>query len=134
MENTITNKLLNLTLYIVVNSKGQFFRAKGYEGSGQSWVDDINKARLYSKLSPARSVVTFYSKNPKLPGPDIFKLSFGSCEIMIEEKERALKAVAKIKKKNEEYNLRIAKRSLEDAIENFKEAEKKLEQERNKLK
>lgn len=50
-----------MTIYLVRNQSGQFFRAKGQSGHGQSWVDDIAKARLYTKIGPAKSTVTFFT-------------------------------------------------------------------------
>ena len=42
-----------MKLYAVRSKDGKYFRAKGYGGYGESWVDDIKNARLYKKLSQA---------------------------------------------------------------------------------
>lgn len=55
-----------LCFYLVVNNKGQFFRAKGYGGGGECWVTDVKKARAYARIGPARACVTFYKKNTKM--------------------------------------------------------------------
>lgn len=55
-----------LRFYLVVNSKGQFFRAKGYSGGGECWVTDVKKARVYGRIGPARACITFYRKNTKM--------------------------------------------------------------------
>jgi hypothetical protein len=67
--------LPQLVLYLVRNRKGKWFRAKGYEGSGDSWVEDINKARIYTKLAQARGRRTFFATNyPDFGVPDIVEL------------------------------------------------------------
>ena len=50
-----------LTLYAVRSQDGKYLRSKGYEGSGECWVTDINKAKLYSKIGPAHSQVTWWA-------------------------------------------------------------------------
>ncbi len=45
-QTDITQKALGLEVYVVQNAQGQFFRAKGYGGSGKTWVDDINQANM----------------------------------------------------------------------------------------
>ncbi len=129
----IQEQIKNLVLFVVVNQEGKFFRAKGYNGYGETWVDDINKARLYAKLGPARSAVTYFANSyPKYGIPDIYRIHVGTCEVMQEEKERAMKAVAKIKKKKEERELDAAKRRLVQAEEAVEIAKQRLISERKK--
>lgn len=74
-----------MTLYLVRNQSGQFFRAKGQSGLGQSWVDDIAKARIYTKIGPAKATVTFYTQNfPKFGTPSIlaFELDVTKATVM----------------------------------------------------
>lgn len=54
----MSEALKKLNFYIVMNSDGQFFRAKGRGGYGQTWVEDPNKARIYAKIGPARAAIT----------------------------------------------------------------------------
>ena len=56
-------KKMKLTLYAIKSKDEKYFRAKGYGGYGKSWVDDINKARLYTTISPAKAQVTFWANN-----------------------------------------------------------------------
>ena len=46
---------MNLELYVVRNKEGKYFRTKGYSGYGDTWVDDIQKAKVYPKIGQARS-------------------------------------------------------------------------------
>lgn len=62
-------------LYVVINSDGHYFRRKGYGGYGDTWVASMNTARVYAKLSQARSVVTFFANSyPQYPTPKIVRL------------------------------------------------------------
>lgn len=86
---------IDLELYVVVNADGKFMRAKGYGGYGESWVDDINKAKIYPKIGPARGRVTWwYTNYPEYGRPIILKLSVKKGEI-IDEEDRVVKAVEK---------------------------------------
>lgn len=127
-QEELNEKIKSLVLYVVVNANGQFFRAKGFSGSGKTWVDDINLARLYAKLGPARSAATFFAKDPYYAVPDIVKINMGSYEVMVEERERALKAVFKIKKQKEQQKVNNAKYHLDIAERNYKAAAKGLEE------
>lgn len=55
-----------LDLFVVKTESGKYFRAKGYNGSGQTFVDDLKKARLYTRLGPARSCVTYFKNYNKM--------------------------------------------------------------------
>lgn len=37
-----------------MNITGKYFRAKGKDGYGKSWVDKIEDARIYTKLPQAK--------------------------------------------------------------------------------
>ena len=55
---------VDLTMYAIQSQDGKWFRAKGYGGAGNSWVDDIKNARIYGKPGPARAqerTVNYYS-------------------------------------------------------------------------
>lgn len=101
-----------LELYVVTNQSGQFFRAKGYGGIGESWVDDIKKAKVYTRLGQARSRVTWFAKNYSSYGiPKIIKLTVTNTD-EINEENRVKKSIDnKIKqdlireKKNKEYRI-----------------------------
>jgi hypothetical protein len=111
-----------LILYAVRNSQGQYFKAKGYGGSGASWVDDINKARIYGRTGGARGTITWFATNhPKYPTPDLIKLTVTGIEVMDEtkrvEKAKQKKATEEANriKRQAEYQLKEAERKLADA-------------------
>jgi hypothetical protein len=122
MTNDKNNELV---LYVVRNAKGQYFRAKGLSGSGDSWVDDINKAKIYGKIGGARGTVTYFAQNPKFPIPDIIKLTVTGMEV-IDETSRVQKVLNKKAKEEQEQKARRAKRELEDAERKLAEAHAKL--------
>jgi hypothetical protein len=126
-ENGIKEELKEpLVLYVVRNSSGQFYRSKGYGGYGSSWVDSINKAKIYGKPSGARGVITFFSKNyPGFPTPDLIKLTVSDVLVM-DEKSRVEKAKKKIATAAEKRELRMAKDSLRIAEERKRKAEEDL--------
>ncbi len=87
---------LNLVLYAVRNREGKWFRSKGYNGYGESWVEDINKAKWYSKPGVAKSQVTYWAKNyPKFGVPDLVRITSNTYEI-VDQKERVVKAINRI--------------------------------------
>ena len=65
----------NLTFYVIRNKEGKYFRPKGYSGYGDNWVDNINKAKVYTKLGNANRQVTFWAGNyPEFGIPDVIPL------------------------------------------------------------
>ena len=112
-----------MTIYLVRNQSGQFFRAKGYGGSGDSWVDDMKKARLYTKIGPAKSTVTFFSKKyPKFEVPSIlvFELDVTQAKVIDMAEETAKKTAAKARreiKEEQEANLREMERLKQQRAE-----------------
>lgn len=135
------NKMDKLILYVVQNSEGKYFRAKGYGGYGDSWVEDINKARIYTKISNARRTVTFwdtpsnftrYGQKPTkiYPTPKIIELTVSSMKVVDEKKEKELREQKKkIKQLNEKksklYNL---KSNLESYEKEAARLEKKIKE------
>ena len=126
------NEITNLQLFVVRNSEGKFFRAKGYHGSGDTWVDGIAKARIYAKLSGARSIVSFFANNyPDFDPPVIVKMSVSETEVL-DETERIKKQQEKKRKQQEmreitqrEWEFKRAKKELEDAKARYESLQKK---------
>src|ERR1700748_180823 len=89
---------VSLELYVIQNSIGDYFRSKGYGGGGLSWVKDIKSAKTYTKLSQARSRVTYFNNNnpQKLPAPKIIVLTATVKDILNETD-----LITKIKKDKE---------------------------------
>ena len=119
----------DLVVYVVRSSTGKFFRAKGYAGYagyGSTWVDDINSAKIYGKIGPARSRVTWFTNNyPNYPIPDLIKLTVSNIEV-IDESARVNKAIADKQK-------REALREERDAKEQISIAERELQKAKLKL-
>lgn len=127
-------EIKNLTFYLVVNSDGQYFRRKGYCGSGDSWVKEIGKARVYSKINGARGVVTFFSNNPKYPIPKIVKMSVTAVEVIDEtarvtaqkEKERRAAEESEVRETQRQIReLEVTLRNTRERLARAKDAKKK---------
>jgi hypothetical protein len=123
---------LGLEVYVVQNAQGQFFRAKGYSGSGKTWVNDISQAKLYPNTRGARQSITFFANAyPKLPAPVLLKLTIGKVEVMDESdrllkaKQRKEKAVAERKRRDAEYALERAKSRMAEAEREIKTLQKR---------
>lgn len=115
-----------MELYIVQNREGKYFRSKGYGGYGETWVEEIDKAKVYQKLRQARGRVSFFAKNyPKYGVPIILKLIVDRMEV-IDERERVEKALQEKKEKLKRAEIQQKKRELEQAKKNLKEAEQRL--------
>lgn len=74
-----------MNIYVVRNREGHFFRAKGFGGSGKSWVEDLGKARFYTKIGQAKSRVTFFTREyPQYGVPDVlvFELNIENAQVM----------------------------------------------------
>lgn len=132
MNNSIQPQInTTLILYVVRNEKGQFFRAKGYGGGGATWVDDINKAKIYSHTGGARGTITWFANNyPKYPTLELIKLTVTGLEVMDETarvkkaQEKKAKQEAKRKQRQAEYKLAEAERNLKEAQEVLKRLKK----------
>lgn len=117
-----------LKLYVVINQDGQYLRAKGYRGSGLSWVDKLEGARLYSRLSSARAQVTYWGRlYPVDEVPRIGILWVDLMTTMVGEDERASKAIQKSKDYAREAGQREANRVLKRAEERLKSATEDLD-------
>lgn len=123
----------SLEFFIVRNQEGKYFRSKGYGGSGDSWISEIKKAKVYQKIGPARSVVTWFTSNfPKYGMPDIIHIKAGEVTIL-DEKKRVEKTIDKKKKKEmekekkrAEYNLKIAQQRVANAQAELQRSQSKL--------
>jgi hypothetical protein len=125
LNNKMSNINNELVLYVVRNAKGQYFRAKGFSRSGNTWVDDINKAKIYGKIGGARGTVTYFAQNPKFPVPEIVKLTVTGMEV-IDESARVKKVLDKKAKEEQEREARNAKYQLEQAKARLASAEAEL--------
>lgn len=104
-----------MNLYVVRNRDGQFFRAKGFGGGGESWVKELEKAKFYAKLGQAKSRVTFFTKEyPKYGCPDIleFTLDVSTAKVM-DMAATTQKAITKIAKRALDQEKRQNEREVE---------------------
>jgi hypothetical protein len=121
-----------IELYIVQNKEGKYFRARGQHGYGETWVEDIQKAKVYGKIGQARSRVSYFYKNwPEYGMPIILKIDVIGFTV-INESERVEKAIAKRKKRDEEVEVRHRKWAVESAESELKKAQEKLKALRTK--
>ena len=119
------------TLYAVRNSDGKWFRAVGYGGHGPSWVDDIQRARIYPKLGTARGRVGYFANNHKdYPPPDVveFVVTVGRVVDDTARVEKARKAADRRKAREAEEERmrdhRYATAALAAAKKRIKELER----------
>lgn len=104
-----------LELYVVRNKQGKYLRSKGYGGYGPSWVEDLQKAKIYPKIGPARSQVTFWANNyPGFGTPEIVVLTVTASQVLNEE-ERVKKAVNKSKREKINRDLYYAREKMKEA-------------------
>ena len=127
LKEFLDKSVSELELYVVMNSTGQFFRAKGYSGYGNTWINDIKKAKTYGKIGQARSRVTWFSNTyPEYPPPAILKLRIGSYEVL-NELERILKARKTKEEKEAIRKTNQAKKELVYAQEKLNKAKQELD-------
>lgn len=116
---------MSILRYAVRNKQGQWFRAKGYRGYGDSWTDDPGRARLYGSLGQARSRRTFFATRwPEFGAPDIMKIE---CEpVVVDDSEQLAKATKKAATKKERREVQLAASRLKRAEEAFAKAQADL--------
>jgi len=86
-----------MKLYAIRNKEGKYFKSRGINSIDSRWVDDISKAKIYNKIGTARTIITFYSREfPEYGTPDLIELQVNTLSV-IDEEERAKKAIIKIK-------------------------------------
>ncbi len=98
-----------MNLYVVRNKQGQFFRAIGYSGSGDNWVDTLDRAKFYAKIGQAKSRVTYFTKSqPKYGCPDIleFTLDVAAARVidMTETTQKSIRRIAKTELKRQQQH------------------------------
>ena len=127
---------VELSVYVVRNKEGKFFRAKGYSGHGDTWVDEISECKIYPKIGSARRTVTWFANNhPKYGIPDLVELKISE-GVVLDEADRVQKS--QDKKKRDELNNEIwrAERKLKEAEREIEKVGKKkaeLNEAREKL-
>lgn len=125
---------IDLKLYTVRSKDGKWLRTKGYNGYGDNWVDDIQKAKIYTRIGPARSQVTWWSNNyPDYGIPDLIELPC-VIGIILDENKRVKRSMDK--KKQDIINQEIWRRKneLHEAEIKLAEAQKKIAELKNEKK
>jgi len=120
-EFTITKtEEVSLNFYAVRSKDGKWFRSKGYGGGGDSWVDDLTKAKIYSKPGPAKSQITFWGKYyPEFCVPDLVRITTGVCEYL-DQTDRVKDRILKIKEKEIQDNIRNAEYRINNYLQKTK--------------
>lgn len=118
-------------LYVVRNAEGMFFRAKGRDGRGKSWVNSLDTARIYGKIRPARATISWYANNVKdMPTPQLVEIIINENSFaVLDETKRIEKMKEKRrteKERNDVYRKRLALEHAERAYEQSKEYYEKL--------
>lgn len=89
---------------------------------GDSWVDDIKKARVYTRIGHARTQVAFWATNyPDYGVPEIVALHVTATEVL-DEKERVEAAVTKKEQAKQAARLRREEAKLARAEEEARNA------------
>lgn len=115
-----------IDLYAIRNQEGKWFRRKGYGGYGETWVDDVKKARVYTRIGPARGVVSFFvNKWPMYGTPELVKFIVSGVEVIDEvariESQKRKKAHAQATRE-----VRKRQREMLSAEVDYKRAAAKL--------
>jgi hypothetical protein len=121
----VKTEVIEQSFYIVRNQYGKYLRSKGYMGSGNNWVDDIGRARIYSKPHYAQTQINFwYSKYPDHGKPDLIRVSGVTVEILAPNKEYENEKLAKIEAKKAKENKREQILKTQEKERRFQEYQK----------
>lgn len=122
-----------LNFYAVRSQDGKWFRSKGLYGSGNSWVEDLTKAKIYSKPGPAKSQITFWAKNyPEFGIPDLVRITTGVCEYL-DQTERVKDRIQKIKQKEIEDKIRHSEYRINNYLQKTQWDKQYIEKEKKDL-
>lgn len=125
---------VNLKFYAILSQDGKWFRARGMNGTGSSWTDDIKNAKVYSKPGPARGIISWWHDNyPTFGIPQLVELPISEANV-IDESERVQKTSAQRKQKEHKRVIEQKKREIEALNRSIARQEQQMEDERNKLK
>ena len=123
-------------MYAVRNREGKWLRTKGFNGVGESWVKDIEKAKIYPRIGPAKSQVTWWAKAyPEYGIPEIVEFHC-QASVVIDQTERTTKAIAKSKLaelRNKQWNLEYQMKELSKKKGDYQAQMKKLTKELQKV-
>lgn len=84
---------VKMEFFLVQNRDGKFFRSKGRSGAGLTWVESGKDAKIYTKISQARAVVTYFARHyPDYGVPRIIQIGVEHGEV-IREDSRVRKSI-----------------------------------------
>lgn len=121
-----------LNLYLIRNKEGKFFRPIGHAGYGDNWVSELVRAKIYTKIGPAKSQITWWFKNyPDYGCPDLIEFSFDIKDAkVIDMLGITQKSISKIVKKElrdeinkKEYQRKVCGEEIEKMQKRMKELE-----------
>ena len=116
-----------MVLYAVRNKNGQYFRAKGFGGGGDTWVDELRKARIYPRIGPARATVTYFAlHHPSFCVPDLVELHITKV-VAVQEVDRVKKSAQKKEEQAARWHAKQAQIDLARAEQKKREADDELE-------
>ena len=129
-KGTLMKKTLDpdtLNFYAIRSIDGKWFHRKGYGGSGDSWVEELSKARIYNKPGAARSQISWWFTNyPSFGCPELVVFTAKLSEaIVVNEEERIKKDREKKEKAAGIVRMQRARHNLDKAQQEFKEASKR---------
>jgi len=114
----------SLEFYVVRNKEGKYLRAKGYSGYGDSWVADLNRAKVYTKKGGASGQITWWATHyPDYGIPDLVPLTATIGE-PIDQTERLTKVRKKKELDRARTDLWLAENAVKEAL---KDVEKRTE-------
>ena len=117
-----------IKVFAVRNREGKWFRAKGYRGYGESWVDDIAKAKIYPKSGGARRTITwFYNNYPEYGACYFVELNISSFTL-IDETDILTKKKEKKEQEEQERQIRQKENALKKAQDDLERAKRKIEE------
>jgi hypothetical protein len=91
----IKEETIDLNFYAVRSKDGKWLRSRGYGGSGESWVEDFTKAKIWSSARGAKGQITWWAKNyPKFGVPDLVMITIGKC-VYLDQADRVKESIDK---------------------------------------
>ena len=110
-----------------------WFRRKGYGGSGDSWVTEFHKARIFARIGGARGIVSWWAKNyPTYAVPNLVILHIGQIEA-IDETQRLADAKVKEELRKAKQAVIDKQRKIDDAARATESAQRDLEAAQRRL-
>lgn len=122
-----------MKLYIIRNKENKYYRSKGYGGYGDSWVDDIQKCRMYTKVGSAKRQITYWAKNyPEYGTPDILELDAKITQV-INQEDRVSDIIKEQNRRKNIARVNELSRKFRDAKKRYDEAVEELDNYHNEV-